>query len=123
MLAAVPIWAALMSMPPFSVIRAATEPTMVTSRPSRIHTLPRPTTTIQWNFAQGRRSSRAGILVVMVPVCTSLLTAGSPPRIVDTAEGARHSGCSILVTVASPAPQPEREQPQQGCPPPQVLLV
>ena len=41
-------------------------PTMVTSSPSRIHTVPRPTTTSQWNFDQGRRSIRAGMVVRIV---------------------------------------------------------
>src|SRR3954471_11083132 len=36
---------------------------MVTSRPSRIHTVPRPTSTIQCQRAHGSRSSRAGIRV------------------------------------------------------------
>ncbi len=51
---------------PFSIIREATEPTIVTSRPSRIHTVPRPITTRQWNRDHGRRSSRAGTRVLMV---------------------------------------------------------
>ena len=49
-----------------SVSRAAIEPTIVTSRPSRIHTVPRPITTIQWKRDHGSRSSRAGIFVSMV---------------------------------------------------------
>ena len=36
-------------------------PTIVTSSPSRIQTVPRPITTSQWNRDHGRRSSRAGI--------------------------------------------------------------
>ena len=42
-------------------------PTIVTSSPSRIQTVPRPITTIQWKRDQGRRSSRAGIWVSIVP--------------------------------------------------------
>src|SRR5690348_17314050 len=52
---------------PFSVSRDEIEPTIVTSRPSRIHTVPRPMTTRQWNRDQGRRSRRAGICVLMTP--------------------------------------------------------
>ena len=47
------------------------EPTMVTSRPSRIQTVPRPITTIQCHRAQGSRSNLAGMSVVMRPVSTS----------------------------------------------------
>ena len=46
------------------------EPTMVTSSPSRIHTVPRPSTTNQCQRLQGSRSSRAGISVVIRPVST-----------------------------------------------------
>jgi MFS family permease len=53
---------ALLTIPlPGSVRRAAIDPTMVTSRPSRIHTVPRPATTLQWKRDQGSRSRRAGI--------------------------------------------------------------
>ena len=38
-------------------------PTIVTSRPSRIHTVPSPTSTIQCQRDHGSRSSRAGIRV------------------------------------------------------------
>ncbi len=52
-----------------SVSRAAIEPTIVTSRPSRIQTVPRPMITSQWNLDHGRRSSRAGMRVSIV--CSS----------------------------------------------------
>ena len=46
--AAMPICPVVIEMPlPFSVSRDATDPTMVTSRPSRIHTVPSPMMTIQ----------------------------------------------------------------------------
>src|SRR3954451_6063222 len=62
-----------MAMPlPLSERRDAIDPTIVTSSPSRIHTVPSPTTTRQWNFAHGSRSSRAGIFVVIVPVDASM---------------------------------------------------
>src|SRR4051794_27255112 len=61
------MWALVMSMPlPGSVRRAAIEPTIVTSRPSRIQTVPRPMTTRQWNLVHGRRSRRAGTSVRIV---------------------------------------------------------
>jgi hypothetical protein len=63
-----PIALAPRSMPlPFSVSRAATLPTIVTSSPSRIHTVPRPITTRQWKRDHGSRSRRAGICVVTRP--------------------------------------------------------
>jgi hypothetical protein len=43
-------------------------PTIVTSRPSSIHTVPSPMMIIQCHRDQGSRSSRAGTLVVTVPV-------------------------------------------------------
>jgi hypothetical protein len=43
-------------------------PTIVTSRPSMIQTVPRPITIIQCQRDQGSRSSRAGTFVVTVPV-------------------------------------------------------
>ena len=48
---------------PDSVSRSPTEPTIVTSRPSRIHTVPSPMRIRQWNHDHGSRSSRAGIFV------------------------------------------------------------
>ncbi|MGC0426406.1 hypothetical protein RKD32_002761 [Streptomyces sp. SAI-195] len=63
------IWAELMSRPlPSSAMRPATLPTIVTSRPSRIQTVPRPITIIQCQRDQGSRSRRAGTAVVTVPV-------------------------------------------------------
>src|ERR671915_230732 len=52
---------------PSSVRRAAIEPTIVTSRPSRIQTVPRPITTSQWKRDHGSRSKRAGTRVSTVP--------------------------------------------------------
>ncbi len=71
-----PIWLSVMARPlPFSVSRPAIEPTMVTSSPSRIHTVPRPMTTSQCHLAQGNRSIRAGMFVLMLPVWTPLILA------------------------------------------------
>jgi hypothetical protein len=57
-------WAALMWMPLFgSDSLGAILPTIVTSSPSRIHTVPSPMITTQCHLAQGSPSSRAGILV------------------------------------------------------------
>src|SRR4051812_16782818 len=50
---------------------------IVTSSPSRIHTVPRPMITIQWNFDQGRRSSRAGTSVSMARSCWALAALAS----------------------------------------------
>src|SRR5215216_5829593 len=41
-------------------------PTIVTARPSRIHTVPRPMMTIQCHLDHGRRSIRAGMFVSIV---------------------------------------------------------
>ena len=57
----------------FSVRREAIEPTIVTSSPSRIQTVPRPIITIQWKRDHGSRSSRAGTWVSTVPNCASAL--------------------------------------------------
>src|SRR4051794_12617127 len=46
-----------------SLSRLAIAPTIVTSRPSRIHTVPRPSTTSQCHPLQGRRSMRPGMRV------------------------------------------------------------
>jgi hypothetical protein len=51
---------------PASVRRSPTLPTIVTSRPSRIQTVPSPITTIQWKRDHGSRSSRDGTLVSIV---------------------------------------------------------
>src|SRR4051812_48414373 len=51
---------------PFSASRGAMLPTMVTSRPSRIQTVPRPITIVQCQRDHGRRSSRPGTEVLIV---------------------------------------------------------
>ena len=79
--AAIPMSLGFIAMPlPSSVSRAAIDPTIVTSSPSRIQTVPSPTTTRQWKRDQGSRSRRAGIRVRIVPVWTSLMAASSPAR-------------------------------------------
>ena len=66
-------WASVMGSPlPGPESRLAMLPTTVTSRPSRIHTAPRPMTIIQCRPDRGSRSNRAGTLVVTI--------AASPPR-------------------------------------------
>ena len=56
------------------------EPTMVTSRPSRIQTVPSPITTIQCHLAHGNRSNLAGMSVVMRPVSTCDMVPLLPQR-------------------------------------------
>src|SRR3954447_16485137 len=51
---------------PGSESRLAMLPTTVTSRPSRIHTVPSPMTIVQCQRDQGSRSNRAGTDVSMV---------------------------------------------------------
>jgi hypothetical protein len=52
---------------PCSEMRVATEPTMVTSRPSSIQQVPRAASTTQCHRDQGRRSKRAEMSVRTVP--------------------------------------------------------
>src|SRR6202042_693237 len=60
--------AAEMLMPlPLAEIAPAIEPTIVTSRPSRIQTVPSPTRIRQCQLAHGSLSKRAGMLVSIVP--------------------------------------------------------
>jgi hypothetical protein len=76
----VPIWLGSRVMPlPFSVSRSAMLPTIVTSSPSRIQTVPRPITIIQWNRDHGNLSRRDGTLVSIVPawLWPSLIAAPS----------------------------------------------
>lgn len=54
---------------PPSAIRPAMLPTMVTSSPSRIQTVPRPMTIRQCQRDQGSRSRRAGMSVRMTLGC------------------------------------------------------
>jgi hypothetical protein len=69
---------------PCSVSRAPTDPTIVTSSPSRIQTVPSAATIVQWKLDHGNRSSRAGIFVRIVPsetgVLIDLLSGGGRPR-------------------------------------------
>jgi hypothetical protein len=48
------------------------------SSPSRIYDTPRPTTTIQWNLAQGNRSIRAGIRLLTTSAEAMLDMVGFP---------------------------------------------
>src|SRR5690606_14818458 len=73
--AARPTCASVIARPlPGSVMRDPIAPTIVTSRPSRIHTLPRPARISQCQRAQGRRARRAGMSVV------TLLITHAPDR-------------------------------------------
>src|SRR5664280_1641956 len=94
--AASPIWAVVIEIPlPALVSVLPTAPTMVTSSPSRIHTVPRPITTIRCHRDHGSRSSRAG---------TSVSTASSPA-----------SFCvGVAVTMACIPPPVERIAPCDG---------
>ncbi len=69
--------AAEMLMPlPLAEIAPAIEPTIVTSSPSRIHTVPSPMRMRQCQRDHGSRSSRAGMLVSIVPsVCSPVKSA------------------------------------------------
>ena len=69
-----------------------TAPTIVTSRPSRIHTVPRPMSTIQCHCDQGKRSSRPGTVVSTTPsdgawVVVLNAMATSPPLAVTAPVG------------------------------------
>jgi hypothetical protein len=70
------ISAAEMLMPlPLAEIAPAIEPTIVTSRPSRIQTVPKPMRIRQCQRDHGSRSSRAGMFVSIVPSCSLGTTA------------------------------------------------
>ncbi len=75
-----PIWELLIPSPVLAGFSASLiEPTIVTSSPSRIHTVPSPITTSQCHRAHGSRSSRAGMSVVMRPVSTVSVTPDHVP--------------------------------------------
>jgi hypothetical protein len=64
---------------PGSVSRAPIAPTIVTARPSRIQTVPRPMMIIQCQRDQGSRSSRDGMRVLTMSPASALMThAGLP---------------------------------------------
>ena len=58
--------------------RLAIAPTIVTSTPSRIHTVPRPKTTSQCQRLHGSRSIRPGMRVVMVSPALAAIGHGLP---------------------------------------------
>src|SRR5689334_2800671 len=69
----------------FSDRRLPIAPTIVTSRPSRIHTVPRPVITSQCHPLQGSRSIRAGIRVSTVSrILTACPASGGEEREVGT---------------------------------------
>src|SRR4051812_22208312 len=77
---------------PFSVRREEIVPTIVTSSPSRIHTVPSPISTIQCQRAHGSRSSRAGIFVSMIRPSAAVSVAVSVP-------------VSVAIGLVCPAPR------------------
>src|SRR5690349_9961778 len=98
---------------PLSVRRLATEPTIVTSSPSRTHTVPSPTTISQWNRDQGSRSSRFGMLVSIVPVWTASAAALtrtliSGPLVWKTWLRVRSLRDGLLPRARPPLPLPRR---------------
>ena len=120
-----PIWLASRTRPlPFSVSRSPMLPTIVTSSPSRIQTVPRPITTIQWKRDQGSRSRRAGMRVSILPSCccspsTILEIPGASER--QTGPRARPTGaCSRLASGGSrtlkdeQGPAPSRRKSRGG---------
>src|SRR6185369_9036169 len=110
----------------FSLRRLAIAPTIVTSSPSRIHTVPRPRTTSQCQPLHGRRSIRAGIRVSTVfslmgrcfPVSAREQTVygGNMRRLLVVALLA--AGCgggahrSALTATPTPTPTDERDVPR-----------
>src|SRR3954454_11765517 len=92
--AANPTCEAEMPSASFSDSRDAIAPTIVTSSPSRIHTVPSPTTTSQCHFDQGRRSSRAGIF-------EAITRPALPPA-------GRACACAFTVPMGDAFPRPQR---------------
>ena len=77
---AAPTCEALSSSPlPGSLSRPPMAPTMVTARPSRTHTVPRPMTTIQCQRDHGKRSIRAGMSVSIVLSVAADVAMRPPP--------------------------------------------
>ena len=81
-------------------------PTIVTSRPSRIQTVPKPITIRQWNRDQGSRSSLAGIWVRMVPRAefnpSSSRNPGESPHRWEAAASSRDFSGSAASAASSP---------------------
>ena len=109
--AAWPIWPSVILIPePSSVRREEIVPTIVTSRPSRIQTVPSPTSTIQCQRAHGNRSSRAGILVSMIRPSAGRLCSHRPPPGSRSgispfrAAGKRHPSSPLDASAQPPAP-------------------
>src|SRR5262245_14720806 len=72
--------AAVMASPlPGSDSRVAIDPTIVTSSPSRIHTVPSPMRIRQWNRDHGNRSNRDGTRVSILCTSTSALMREAYP--------------------------------------------
>src|SRR6185312_12161693 len=62
---------------PLADIAPAIEPTIVTSSPSRIHTVPRPMRIFQCHLDHGKRSNRAGMLVSIVRSSRAVVTVAA----------------------------------------------
>jgi len=106
-----------MSIPlPLAEMAPAIEPTIVTSRPSRIQTVPKPIRIRQCQRDHGSRSSRAGMLVSIVRRCslgTVAVATGSSTlsrrrpvctHAIRTSKQSRgHRVCSARVLQAAPA--------------------
>jgi hypothetical protein len=104
---------------PASVRRLAIEPTIVTSRPSRIHTVPRPTSTSQCQLVHGSRSKRAGMRVSMpglqratLPPCSAPRSATASPlaRLAKPA-APRRGQASSAVSTTRPTPSDDAARP------------
>src|SRR5215217_5612993 len=112
---------------PSSVSRPPMAPTIVTARPSRIHTVPSPMTTIQCHLDHGNRSIRAGMSVSIVRSVTP--SAARATRTSPT--GLRHdwatprAACCKLVLKPHPYHLHHRPSPprQLHSAPPEVLLT
>src|SRR3954451_17197193 len=94
---------------PFSLSRPPMAPTMVTARPSRIQTVPRPAMIIQCQRDHGRRSIRAGMFVSMVLYCgapaaapAAVVAMGSSRRAGTTKPQAPYPSCCPALAVRAP---------------------
>ena len=64
----------------FRVFSKPPAATIWISRPSRIHAVPSPKMTIQWNRVQGMPCMRAGIMLLIGFSCSVVAAVMRPPR-------------------------------------------
>src|SRR3954454_16181064 len=100
----------------------ASEPTSVTSKPSRIHVIPSPTTTIQCHLLHGSRSSRRGIIVSTTPpvaprpplAAAAVIEARPPPASAPHPSPSRQNTNRPSANASTPAPANSTTPPRRA---------